>query len=227
MRRIALITFILLNSTTFGQSVLDSVNATMPQWPSMVFKTNPLVIMWSDVPLTAEFRLGMEYINGQHTSSEIVVSYLGKSPLVSIYEDTLAGEDIDLKIYGFRIQLSHKFYLNKWFPNQEHTFTNYSPQGMYIAPYLSMGQAKVTNRYLGQREAFMEISHFSLNIIFGRHFFYMNKLAIDVYGGFGYKNNVWEEHDGPDVVTHEPEYLGEYYNSNLKIVAGFNFGIHF
>lgn len=199
----------------------------MPQWPSAIFKTNPVIWLWSDVPLTAEYRLAFEYINGQHESTEIAISYLGKSPLLKMFEEEL-GEDIaNLRVFGFRIQASHRFFLNDLFPNLDHTHTNYSPQGIYIAPHFSLASARITTRYLGARQVFMELTHFSANVLIGRQYFYSDHYTLDVFGGLGYKRNTWKEHDQQNVLTFDPGDTSGYYFSPIKIIIGFNMGIYF
>lgn len=227
MRKMLAIVGLAICITANAQTLQDSVESSLPQWPSMVFKTNPLMILWADLPLAAEYRIGMEYINGRHTATEIDIAYLGKSPLVAIYEDSLAGDDINLKIYGFRFQASHRIYLNGLFPKLAYTYTDYSPQGMYIAPHVSIGQVRVTTRYWGPRQTFFEITHFSMNMLIGRHFYYPNHITLDVYVGAGYKQNRWDEYENGKLTQHDPVFLGDYYHSNLKLLLGFNFGIHF
>jgi len=74
---------------------------------------------------------------------------------------------------------------------------------------------------------YIRISHFNVNILCGWQWLLGNKFAIDVYSGWGYKDNFWEEHNPQNTISVNTEDMGDIYNSKLKFSLGFSMGLAF
>ena len=181
-----------------------------------VFKTNPLMPLWGSIPLTAEYMGLYEFVTSPQQTSQIGLSYLTRSPVLKLFEDTVT----DIKtviINGIRGQVSHRFYL------LESYF--YAPKGLYLSPHISYATVKVSTKYLQSMDAYWRITHFNMNLLMGWQWIKSNALTFDVFVGMGYKENTWEEHHGQKTTTVDTDDMGNWYNRNSKISIGFYLGI--
>ncbi len=212
----------------------DSLKAANPQKIQTVFKTNPGAIFWGSIPLlTAEYRVIAETTNGINQSSQVGISYLGKSPYIKLFESDSAinPRHEKLLISGFRIQGSYRFFFNRWFENFGLTDgTLYSPCGFYLSPFISYSTAKITNNYFNTQGIFMMVTHYNINLLSGFQFFIFDNFSFDVFTGLGYKSNIWVQHLKNGVTKQvPPDDLKDipFYNSPLKISLGINLGYGF
>jgi hypothetical protein len=199
------------DSTTTERTILS------PQ-VSQVYKTNFLPAIWGAIPFTAEYRIIHEVPVGPYQSSQIGISYLGKSLFLTMLENN-AGQSTEprIKVSGFRFQFSHKFYFRRW---------ELAPSGPYFGPQISYAQAKFSTRYLKQYDCYIEASHFNVNMLIGYQSIRANGYTVDFFTGIGYKKNNWGQHyfnkSVPIDVSDIP-----LYGSPLKFTLGFNIGYAF
>jgi hypothetical protein len=196
---------------------------------SLLLKTNPLPILWGPVPgvvpLTAEYRLINEFVVAPHQSSIIGFSFLGKSPLLSIFDPFLGGRSREIMVRGFRFQMAHRFYLNKFSNSLGLGYSDYAPEGLYFGPLFSYSEVRVSTKYANIFDIYRRITHFNANMVTGYQLIW-DGFVFDIFTGLGYKENRWYEHFPPTVRPIYPQ-IGGAYNSNLKFIFGFNFGIAF
>lgn len=192
-----------------------------PQPYSLVLKTNPLPILWGPVFFTSEYRFINEFVVAPNQSSQIGISFLGKSPIFSLFDNAFnQNNQLKVMVRGFRFQLSHRFYLNRAIGISN----DYAPEGFYIGPLFSYSTARYTNRYLNLYDIYVRSTHVNLNLIGGYQLFLPDDFVIDVFAGMGYKENTWVENTPPTFTPINTEDFGPFYNSNLKIILGFNIG---
>jgi len=199
--------------------------ADNPQAVNTVIKTNPLAILWGSIPFTAEYRVMIELTSAKNQSDQIGISYLGKSPVLKLFEDSI--EDLNLLIVrGIRFQASHKFYINKLGDLLGLPFSEYAPHGLYISPHLSYSTAKFSTKFFNSRDVFIKGTHFNINLLFGYQLI-RDFWALDFFAGLGYKKNSWIEHYQQNPAPINTSEFGEFYNSPVKLNLGFNAGLVF
>ncbi|HET6245120.1 MAG: hypothetical protein H0V01_14130 [Bacteroidetes bacterium] len=188
-----------------------------PQPFSVVFKTNPLPILWGPVYFTSEYRIVNEFVVGPNQSSQIGISFLGKSPIFTLIDNAMSQNGtLKIMVRGIRVQLSHRFYLNRK--------DTYAPEGFYLGPLFSYSTARFTNKHLNIYNVYIRSTHINLNMIGGYQLILPGDFVIDMFSGFGYKENTWEEHTPPTITPINTDDFGPSYNSNFKIILGFNIG---
>jgi len=221
---IIFISTLLFFGSTFGYSqdyVSDSLfqKSSEPDWPQnidLILKTNPLGPLAGSVILSSEYLLALEFITSSQQTSQISISYLGKSPLVKLFEDSIPDWDIII-IRGFRIQVNHKFYVLKQY--------SFAPLGFYLSPHASFTGIKVSTKYLNSVDHYIRVNHFSINLLAGWQFIFDSNKIIDVYTGLGYKNNFWEEHQSQNNISIDAEDIWPWYNNPIKLTIGFTVGL--
>jgi len=187
---------------------------------STVLKTNPYTPFWGPIPFTAEYRLLIESMTAPNQSLQIGFSYLDKSWLLMMMEDSLfqTGQP---KLYfkGYRLQGSYRFYIS---PK-----TN-GVKGFYAGPLVSLAVADISYRQRRIPTNYIRVRHFNANMIAGYQWIINDLFAVDVFCGLGYKSNRWFEHSSPfNYKILNTDEFGIIYNSPLKIVCGFNVGVVF
>jgi hypothetical protein len=225
-----IILFILL----FGFSPVVAQVELLPklQYPpkySLLLKTNPLPILWGPIPgiipLTSEYRLVNEFVVAPHQSSVIGFSFLGKSPLIPLLDPTSGSLFRNIMVRGFRFQMGHRFYLNNINNTLGLPYSDYAPEGLYVGPFFSYSEARLTTKLANTFNIYRRITHFNANAVAGYQLIF-DGFVFDVFLGMGYKENRWYDHFPPTVNPISSPMTGAY-NSNLKFVFGFNFGIAF
>ena len=185
-----------------------------PQTVNTIIKTNPFSVLWGPIPFTAEYRAIMELTSSKNQSDQFGISYLGKSPVIKLFEDSI--DDLKLLIIrGLRFQASHKFYI-----------MDYAPHGFYLSPHLSYSSAKFSTKFANSRDIYIRATHFNVNLLAGYQFL-PDFWALDIFAGLGYKKNTWIEHDQQNTINIDTGDFGELYNSSVKLTLGFNVGIVF
>ncbi len=184
--RLALIIFL-----SVGQFFLvcaqDLSDTKSPHKYKTVFKTNPLSMIAGVIPFTSEYRLLGEYAVNKNQAAQLGFSYLGKSPILSAIESS--GPAVNnvlnqkLKVRGYRIQASYKFYLTQ-LSNGYNKSEFLAPQGLYFAPLVSYSSAKMYMRYFQVNDIWIRATHFNANLLIGGQAF-LGNLALDVFFGFG------------------------------------------
>lgn len=177
--------------------------------PAYNIKTNPLPVLWGQVPFTGEYRLVFEKFLPPDQSVWFGVSYIGPSYLLTLFPFYDSVKKY-LKITGFRLQGGYKFY----FSNKK------EPRGFYAGPYVSMYRAWFKDKAFPNR--YIQATYYNVNMIFGYQFIALNKLPVDVFAGLGYKyNDLKQENLGslPWLDRNRP--------GGLKIYLSINAGIAF
>lgn len=185
----------------------------------VLLKTNPLAIFWGPIPFTAEYRLVTEFTTGRKQCSQIGISYLNTSPAWKIVEKAAKIPDkYHLIIKGWRIQVAHKFYL----VNRK----KYAPFGFYISPNISYSNAHISvglQRYY--RQNYFDFRHFNADLLAGFQIGKNSRITLDVFAGIGYKKNTVLYHATSYlIIPYDTEDFGGFYNSNVKLTLGVNFG---
>ncbi|MBN2681417.1 MAG: hypothetical protein JXR58_02840 [Bacteroidales bacterium] len=181
-----------------------------------ILKTNPLTPLWGPINLTGEYRIALETRISMKQSIQIGASYLDKSLFLLANEDEIYEDDEPrLIIRGFRFQLAYRIYLIK------NDFT-----GWYFSPMASYASAKFS--YPGYIDKyFLLCIHGNVNFLLGYQYEMAGGLYLDVFGGLGIRQNVWQEYYiGNQNIIDSPEDFYPY-SGNLKISLGFNVGFGF
>jgi len=184
-----------------------------------IIKTNLLPAFWGPIPFSSEYRLITELHTGKKQSIQIGGSYLGKSLLLLLFEDSLQKQGIQkIIIRGYRFQCAYKFYLSA---------ADYTYKRWYLAPYISYSSAKISDRQAQINFDYLQITHFNINILLGYQKIFNDFIVLDVFTGLGYKNNTWDDHKTKtNYSSINIDELG-IYSSNFKFTLGFNIGIAF
>lgn len=232
--------FIFLNlfsySTLAQNQKLDSIKNVIPQKIRTVFKTNPTAILIGVIPgVTSEYRLLVEFPSAPLQSSQLGISYLGKSPFIRFVENMNAKKNpnaIFLRMYisGFRLQGSYRFFINEWMQRLGFfSQTTYSPEGFYFSPHTSYSTVKITYKFANQYDVFYRVNHFNINLLAGWQIVMSGKYTVDIFTGIGYKENVWTEHFQNKVTTVTPPKGFDIpgYFGPVKYNFGVNFGYCF
>lgn len=190
-----------------------------------LLKTNPLPVLWGNIPLTAEYRLLFETPSSPDQSLMLGVSYLGKGPFLVALVDTTQNPSSnlhkfaeDLKVSGFRMQGMYRFYL---YPK------NHSPDGFYIGPHASYTFAKF---YLPvQKQQYLAFVYYNVNVLAGVQAFVSDIFCFDFFFGLGYRNNLVIEHNlnNSSASSAAPDPFEKSMPKHLKITLGLNFGFAF
>ncbi|TVR77044.1 MAG: hypothetical protein EA412_12205 [Chitinophagaceae bacterium] len=217
--KIKLFIFILLSFNYF--LVFSQNNERLPQSLDLnnfkqekqhILKTNPFALLISQNPLTAEFRVLYERTNGLKQSYNIGASYLYANFITRYFfnefKDTTG---IDLVVNGFRVQAGYKFYLSK---------DQYSPTGIYVSPHASYSLAKINPR--GFINDYLKVYYINANLLLGWQFFFLDKIAVDLFTGLGYRYNYIMSKDRFST-SEDFELL----NNGVKFSLGINFGYPF
>ncbi len=225
-------------SQTREDTLKQAVKKLPAKVPRNIVKFNPLPILWGPIPLTAEYRILREITVGKQESMQVGVSYLGKSPFVSLAENSYNSgngpngtgtgnsnpngtvsfntPDLKLTISGFRFQLSYRKYLGN----------SKAPNGAYISPHLSFSEAFISDKYIVRYQQHVRVTHFNVNFLVGYQSVFWDKFAFEFFTGLGYKRNRWEENSSgvyAPIATDEIPL----YNLPIKFTLGFNMGIAF
>ena len=199
--------------------------ADNPQTVNTVIKTNPLAILWGSIPFTAEYRVMIELTSSKNQSNQVGISYLGKSPVLKLFEDTIQNLNL-LIVRGFRFQAAHKFYINRPGGPLGLSYSEYAPHGFYISPHISYSSAKFSTKFFNSRDVFIKGTHLNINLLFGYQLI-TDFWAFEIFAGLGYKKNSWIRHDQQNNINMNTSDFGNFYNSPVKINLGFNVGVVF
>lgn len=202
----------------FSDSLIQKANEEYPLEYTAVLKTNPLFMLWGSIPLTAEFMALYEFVSAPQQTSQIGLSYISKSPILKAFEDTIP----DLKLLtasGVRLQLSHRLYILSDY--------DYAPRGLYISPQISYATVKVSTKHFSSRDVYVRVTQFNANMLMGWQWIYDSDYTLDIFGGLGYKDNIWEGHNAQTTISLDNDDFGPYYAGPIKLTIGFHIGIAF
>ncbi|MBL4624670.1 MAG: hypothetical protein JKY42_05975 [Flavobacteriales bacterium] len=219
---------LLLNVLAYGQ---DWKTTNSPHKVRTVIKGNPFSILAGVIPLTSEYRLITEYAVSKNQSIQLGLSYLGKSPFLSLIEASTPNNNAfnqKFIVRGYRIQTSHKYYFSQ-LGDKFNRSDFLAPQGFYLSPHVSFSSAKIYNQYLQVYDAWMRVTQFNASLLFGGQLF-LGSIAIDLFTGLGYKKNEWSLRESPtQIIIIDPDDLDlpPSYGGSIKFSLGFNIGYGF
>ena len=223
IRTLAVLLFLKLMLSHIGlaqgldkDSLIQRASEEYPVEYEGVLKTNPLSMLWGSIPLTAEFMVLYEFVTAPQQASQVGISYIGKSPVLKAFEDTVPDLKL-LTISGVRLQLSHRFYFWESY--------DFAPRGLYLSPHISYATAKVSTKHFNSQDVFVRINQFNLNALIGWQWIYNRDYTLEVFSGLGYKDNFWEIHDAQNTISLANDDLGKWYTGSVKLSFGFYFGI--
>lgn len=186
---------------------------------STILKTNPFAIFWGSIPFTAEYRVVEEIKIGTQQSISVGISYLGKSPIVKLIEDSLVPNNkIRFYIKGIRLQYAHRFYLTK---NRQ------APFGKFIGIQASYSSAKASLKYYASQNRYVKATHFNINAVYGKQKILGENLSLEYYVGMGYKKNIWYTVSNPHVIKPVNKEDMGFYGTPVNFVFGINVGFGF
>jgi len=223
MQGIIVLLFICLSSVDLcnaqsevSDSLMKRASEEYPLEYEGVLKTNPLSIIWGSIPLTSEYMALYEFVTSPQQASQVGLSYITKSPILKAFEDTIP----DLKLLtanGARLQISHRFYVLK-----NHDF---APRGFYISPQVSYATVRISTKHFNSRDVFIRVTQFNSNLLAGWQWINTYGYTFDVFAGWGYKDNFWEEHDAQRTISLNNDDFGDWYTGSVKFSFGFHIGI--
>jgi hypothetical protein len=136
------------------------------------------------VPYAGEYRVLVECMIAPRQSLSFGASYLTRSLFfvigTKISNSGSNGGGATVAMNGYRAQGEYKYY----FFNKK-----YRPEGMYLAIHASYASMKVN--YKNYPDEYQLLEHFNLNLLVGGQIIIKNKVALELFLGLGYKNNVY------------------------------------
>jgi len=195
-----------------------------------VIKTNPIALFFGCIPYyTAEARLVNETVVSLYQSVYFGVSYLFKGPMLLIAEqDTAYNPDgIKTRVTGWRVQAGYKFYVNGWNQTKRKKMRGLAPRGLYFSPHISYATAKLYTNYSKSVGVYLRFNFFNVDLQAGYQLIAGKWFALDAFTGFGYMKNDVIYHEKASSYQIDSSEDGYFYNSNFKIVFGFNMGVAF
>ncbi len=199
-------------------SVKKAEKLRCPQEIRSVTKTNPLAMLWGPIPLTSEFKILQEFTTHPFQSLQVGFSVLRKSPFLLLFEDTLtAGTNDHYVVKGWRFQIAKRYYMQS---------TYYSPYGIYISPSFSISSAKISTELALRSGYFLKATHYNASILVGAQPILFDLIAVDVFGGLGIQDKIWQEHNVQQGIV-KPLNLRDLGMMDwpVKITAGFSIGL--
>jgi hypothetical protein len=210
---------IFFSKTAHAQFIGEEIGKKEIRTKRSLIKIDPSLFFYGPIPGTGEYRISTEFSIGLKSSIQIGGSFVGKSIpyiLVEALENTSNTQDYTLR--GFRFQFAYKYY----------PFGNYksAPEGFFIGPHVSLSQAYFHIQQTGLKYSDYTVTYGNLAVIFGYQFIF-NKFAIEVFQGFGYRDNrMINDYTGEeDKLNYDPEVTP--IPGDLKIYFGANFGYLF
>ena len=165
------------HSFVFGQEWEEDENSGLP--PRTILKSNPFAALKGPIPLSAEYRLGIEQVLGFHHSFVVSVSYLNQSALDLVTK----VRSPQTNYRGFRAQLMYRIYTNK---------KTYSPSGFFIGPHASLSYMEVNEKIVGSPLRNKEyITYPNVNMLAGYQLIGGDFLALEIFTGIGIVRHIY------------------------------------
>ncbi|MGB0403455.1 MAG: hypothetical protein ACPGEG_05110 [Salibacteraceae bacterium] len=201
---------------------------------NLILKINPLALISGDIPFyTGEYRLVAEWVTSHKTSVTIGVSYLTMSIAERILTEldttfkNAGGSTWDYAVNGYRIQAGFRYYLKPQGLKISDPKFNPAPKGPYIFALGSYSSARSYER--AYKDEYLLFTHWSVTMNFGYQILMGEKMTLDPYVGFGYKNNTVYDNKNkipPKGLLETPE-MQFIYGNHLKVNIGINLGFRF
>jgi hypothetical protein len=175
-------------------------------------------LLWGHVPFTSEYKVLHDFVNSPYTSTQLGLSLFSGGPLLrSLNNNQPPTQGDKYTMFGYRLQGTQKFYLNK---------NSYAPEGWYIGPHISYSYCRFSTQNLLQVGYFVQLQQINVCGVVGYQKI-SNRLVTDFYLGLGYKNNT-------DVVINGGSGLSRtsidfykdapFYSGNVRFMLGVNLG---
>lgn len=198
---------------------LKPVRSPSPQRVRSLTKTNPFAVFWGPIPLTSEFKILQEWTTHPYQSVQVGFSLLRKSPIVSLFEDTLTGSNDHYVIRGWRFQLAKRYYMHG---------TGLAPQGIYISPSFSYSTAKISTELALRSGYFLKATHYNASLLTGAQIVVFDTFCFDMFTGLGIQDKIWTEHDtNRNFVRSIPLSELGMIDWQVKFTLGFSVGLAF
>jgi hypothetical protein len=210
----ALLTLFILNSMVSRAQSLDRESSPLMLKELHVLKSNPLALVWSQIPFTGELRVMYERVASINQSIVISASYVFLSPIDVVQQAVHDWEDslgINVRLNGYRVQLAYKFYLDDGVR---------APFGFYLAPHASFNSLKIDVK--GYPNDWAKVNFLNVNLLFGYQLQTGGNFVADFHIGAGYKNNFAQFSEGATLTTSELEI-----KKGFKPSLGINIGMAF
>ena len=209
----------LLSGTIKGTAQVDTLQhpgKKEMRYQPYVIKTSPTALLWGGVfPFTSELRIMAEITSGRTQSEQLSISLITRGIFLSVIEQSLSVPVRSTKVNGYRVQYAHKFYLIRK--------KKFAPYGFYLAPLVSYMNAHIA--LANNRGYYLDFRHFNINAVAGIQVGKFHRVTLDVYTGFGYKNNkAYEHYASNKLVPYNTSDFGELYTTPLNFVFGINLG---
>jgi hypothetical protein len=219
--RSLLVILLLISSIVKAGQPADTLKKESPQKVRNLFKTNPLPIIWGPIPFTSEFRFLIETAVKPFQSTQYGFSILRKSPVVTLFEDSVfTGTNDKYIVRGWRFQGAHRFYAKS---------KKFAPYGFYCSPSFSISSATISTEGLKKLGYYLKATYWNASLLGGLQLIVLQSVSLDCFMGFGYQEKLWWEHDDRFArhrLMDNKEILGRS-TGHLKFSIGFNFGIKF
>lgn len=222
MRKYLLILFIFIYNVNFliAQENRDKIynEYYKENLANTIIKTNPFTILNGPIIYTSEYRLAVEKVTFKKQSFQFDVSILGKGPVLRSLERTdtnFTQNHTKLNVFGYRLQFSYKIYFSK------KTF-----KGFYVAPHYSYSSVKFRDSNQPQKDTFIQAIYINYAIKGGYQFIINRTIALDLFFGYGYKENSWYEVRNNNYKNSD-ETNAYIFPEPIKIYLGLNIGIAF
>lgn len=220
---------------TFPLSVWSQGDTSLPeprQHPDKIVKSNPLTTIWGTLPFTAQYRLGVERILGREMTTQLDISYLGKSPLLRLVEDSLfqrTGRRYNFRVSGWSIRLWYKWYLTGLMDEGRlpRNGGDYAPWGYYISAYFSHSYAHLRPRSLNNAGPIdLRMRHTNVNLVIGQQYLVLDRVSMDVWLGLGWKQNTWHRKDHHNRIHRVPQDEMMFYGGDYRLSTGLSIGYY-
>jgi hypothetical protein len=218
-------TVIAIELLSFGlysqKTVQPSVQVDQP-FKSVFLKFNPFSIIQGQIPLTSEYRLGLEFVGNEHFSYLVFASYINKSPLfATAIQSTSSQNAKQYEFPGYRLQGQLRYYPVK-FSNQKRISSIMNPSGLYVAAHSSFAMASL--KLKSQNFPRQDWSNFNLVGLLGAQLLVDDIIGLDVFMGAGYKRILITDYSfqGKPTPVNVAQTVGDYYASPFKFAIGFN-----
>jgi hypothetical protein len=219
---------------------IEDKNRDFDNVKTLVVKTNLFEPIWGNIPLSSEFSLSLEHQSSLNQSVDITISAFTRNVIVF---PILAANNVNienLKMRGYGITLSYKFFFKgKFFKtfyedinsifvlSKNELNVNYSPFGFYIAPIFRMarGEFYIDGRFGNPNYESITFTKQDMGIVGGAQVQVFENLVMDCFTGFGRKYNYLEQSSsGATSLT-----AGDlpFYGGRYKFYLNIRFGLAF
>jgi len=185
---------------------------------SNIIKTNPLVLLWSQIPFTGEARFLYEKMFHKNQSSMFGASYVFPNfLLVTLLKELQNQFNVKISSGGYRVQGMYKFYINNY---------DFEPEGVYLGLHASY--YTISFNVKNRPNDFLKYHYLNGSIVGGYQREVLDYILLDVYAGIGIKNNSRVLGDASGITSSSNLNLGSVgFSNNLKYSLGINVGYLF